>query len=84
MHMEGFPQSEWQVGKSKIFLRGCVHEPLEEKRQKVLNSMAVRIQKTWKGQKQRKRFVPWQFKKDCISLFFLGVSITILVTIAVL
>ena len=55
MHMEGYPQSEWQVGKSKIFLRGCVHEPLEEKRQRILNGMAAKIQKTWKGQKQRKR-----------------------------
>jgi myosin heavy subunit len=57
MHLEKFPQSEWQVGKSKIFLRGCVHEPLEEKRMKVLNGMAVKIQKTWKGQRQRKRSV---------------------------
>ena len=56
MQVEGFSQSEWQVGKSKIFLRGCVHEPLEEKRQKILNAMSVKIQKTWKGQRQRKRF----------------------------
>ena len=50
------PSLEWQIGKSKVFLRGCVHEPLEERRLHVINSMATRIQKVWKGQRQYKSF----------------------------
>lgn len=48
---------EWQIGKTKVFLRGCVHEPLEDRRLHVINSMATRIQKVWKGQRQRKKYV---------------------------
>jgi len=55
MRYEGHPPHEWQIGKSKIFLRGCVHEPLEDRRHKILNGMASKIQKTWKGQLQRKK-----------------------------
>ena len=51
---------EWQIGKNKVFLRGCVHEPLEDKRLGVINSMATRIQKVWKGQRRRKEFVRWR------------------------
>ena len=47
----------WQMGKSKIFLRGNVHEPLEDKRIRLLNGSATKIQKTWKGQRQRRNFV---------------------------
>ena len=57
MQGEGLPSTEWQMGKSKIFLRGCVHEPLEDKRLSLLNKAASKIQKTWKGQKQRRRYI---------------------------
>ena len=56
MQTEGLPSSQWQLGKSKIFLRGCVHEPLEDKRLSLLNAASTRIQKTWKGQRQRKLY----------------------------
>ena len=46
---EGMPPSEWQLGKTKVFLRGCVVEPLEDKRLSILNNSAVTIQKRWKG-----------------------------------
>ncbi len=44
---EGMSPVEWQIGKSKVFLRGCVFEPLEERRQRVLNSSATKIQVNW-------------------------------------
>ena len=57
MQNEGLPSTQWQMGKSKIFLRGNVHEPLEDKRIRLLNGSATKIQKTWKGQRQRRNFV---------------------------
>ena len=57
MQNEGLPSTQWQMGKSKIFLRGCVHEPLEDKRIRLLNVAATKIQKTWKGKRQRRNFV---------------------------
>ena len=46
---EGMAPSEWQLGKSKVFLRSCVVEPLEDKRLSILHKSAVTIQKRWKG-----------------------------------
>ena len=57
MQWQGMPSMEWQIGKNKIFVRGCVHEPLEEKRLRTLNCKATVIQKTWKGQKQRRNYL---------------------------
>jgi myosin heavy subunit len=57
MQNEGLPGTQWQMGKNKIFLRCCIHEPLEDKRLRLLNGAATKIQKTWKGQRQRRRFV---------------------------
>ena len=57
MQWEGMPPMEWQIGKTKLFLRGCVHEPLEEKRLRTLNFKATVIQKTWKGQRQRCSYI---------------------------
>ena len=57
MQNEGLQNSQWQLGKSKIFLRHTVHEPLEEKRLLLINKAATIIQKTWKGQKQRRIYV---------------------------
>ena len=49
METQGLPRREWQVGKAKIFLRACVHEPIEDKRMHTLNQKATVIQKRWKG-----------------------------------
>ena len=57
MQWQGMPPRECQIGKTKIFLRGCVHEPLEEKRLRTLNFKATVIQKTWKGQRQRSNYL---------------------------
>jgi len=40
---------DWQVGKSRVFLRASVYEPLEERRNTVINKMAVIIQANMKG-----------------------------------
>lgn len=50
------PQSEWQMGKTKVFLRSCVHEPLEDARKQVINAKATIIQKHWRRYMQKKGF----------------------------
>lgn len=49
MDTQGLERREWQIGKAKIFLRACVHEPIEDKRMQTLNQKATVIQKRWKG-----------------------------------
>jgi hypothetical protein len=44
------------VGKTKVFLRSCVHEPLEERRRQVLWRSATLIQKIWRGVHQCRRY----------------------------
>ena len=51
MEMQGLARREWQIGKAKIFLRACVHEPIEDRRMQTLNQKATVIQKRWKGNK---------------------------------
>jgi len=51
------PTREWQIGKTKVFLRSCVYEPLEERRRKRQESAAVKLQAVWRGRFQRRRFV---------------------------
>lgn len=50
------PQSEWQMGKTKVFLRSCVHEPLEDARKQVINAKATIIQKHWRCYQERQGF----------------------------
>lgn len=50
------PQSEWQVGKTKVFLRSVVHEPLEDARKQVINGRAIIIQKEWRRYNQQMKF----------------------------
>lgn len=50
------PQSEWQVGKSKVFLRSVVHEPLEDARKQVINSKATIIQTMWRRHYQQNQY----------------------------
>jgi myosin heavy subunit len=41
--------TEWQVGRTKVFLRRCVHEPLEEMRAQVVRAKAILVQSSWRG-----------------------------------
>lgn len=50
------PQTEWQIGKTKVFLRSVVHEPLEDARKQMINAQAVKIQSYWRRYIERKRF----------------------------
>ena len=56
LKQEGMPSSEWQLGKTKVFLRSCVVEPLEDKRLSIINNSAVTIQKMWKGFKTAREY----------------------------
>ncbi|XP_070135600.1 unconventional myosin-VIIa isoform X2 [Drosophila bipectinata] len=40
--------SEWQIGKSKVFLRNVAYQLLEDRRKEILYKSAVTIQKYWK------------------------------------
>ena len=71
LQWEGMPPREWQIGKTKLFLRGRVHEPLEEKRIRTLNAKATIIQKTWKGQRQRRQFVKIRVAAKIIQASYL-------------
>lgn len=50
-------ETEYQVGKSKIFLRNKAYEPLEIKRKCIIYNNAVIIQKYWKKYYCRKSFI---------------------------
>ncbi|KAF4519964.1 hypothetical protein B566_EDAN005464, partial [Ephemera danica] len=51
------PTTEWQIGRTKVFLRRCVHEPLEEMRMQVVNSKALLIQRQWRRYRAMKEFL---------------------------
>lgn len=69
LHM---PQTEWQIGKAKVFLRGTVHEPLEEQRKFLCDQMAIIVQKRWKGFRLRKEFLHQRAAAVVIQLHFRG------------
>lgn len=52
---------EWQIGTSKVFLRSCVHEPIEEARKQVMNIKATIIQKHWRRYQAVKSFRKLQY-----------------------
>lgn len=50
------PTTEWQIGKTKVFLRSVVHEPLEDARKQVVNAAACKIQTAWRRYIERQKF----------------------------
>uniref|UniRef100_A0A336N0C3 CSON009847 protein n=1 Tax=Culicoides sonorensis TaxID=179676 RepID=A0A336N0C3_CULSO len=50
------PGTEWQLGKTKVFLRNKVHEPLEDSRNRVINGKAIVIQRNFKKYLEQKKF----------------------------
>ncbi|XP_014299104.1 myosin-I heavy chain isoform X1 [Microplitis demolitor] len=53
---QGIPETEWQLGRTKVFLRNYVHEPLEDTRNKMVTWNAIVIQKIWRGYTVRKEY----------------------------
>lgn len=49
MKQYSISQKLWQIGKTKVFLRGAAHEPLEDSRIKIVNAKAVFLQRIWRG-----------------------------------
>lgn len=60
---QGISETEWQIGRTKVFLRSCVHEPLEDSRNQMVTSNAIVIQKAWRGYIKRRGM--------CFTLFLL-------------
>ncbi|XP_046687918.1 unconventional myosin-VIIa isoform X2 [Homalodisca vitripennis] len=56
MKLYSINQKQWQIGKTKVFLRGCAHEPLEDSRNQIINQKALIIQRTWRGYNVRKDY----------------------------
>ncbi|XP_046750485.1 myosin-I heavy chain isoform X2 [Diprion similis] len=54
---QGIPETEWQIGRTKVFLRSYVHEPLEDTRNQMVTRNAIVIQKIWRGYTARKEFL---------------------------
>lgn len=50
------PNTEWQMGKTKVFLRNVVHEPLEDARKQINHTKALVIQSNWKRFAQQRNF----------------------------
>ncbi|KAK6638774.1 hypothetical protein RUM43_007042 [Polyplax serrata] len=57
INTHNIPQTEWQIGQTKVFLRFHAFEPLEDSRQKILGVCSVLIQRTWRGYNVRKEYV---------------------------
>ncbi|KAB0803532.1 hypothetical protein PPYR_00502 [Photinus pyralis] len=60
------PKTEWQLGKSKIFLRPHAHDPIEDARNKMIIAKAVLIQRTYRMYVARKNYL--QIRKASLQL----------------
>lgn len=54
------PKTEWQIGRTKIFLRPHIYEPLEDARNRMITSKAILIQKTYRKYIARKKYLRTQ------------------------
>ncbi|XP_039154213.1 unconventional myosin-X isoform X1 [Drosophila simulans] len=57
LEKSGMPPTEWQIGKTKIFLRNAAYELLETNRKDTIYKNAVIIQKIWKRYYCQKSFL---------------------------
>lgn len=61
------PATEWQIGRTKVFLRSAVHEPLEDARKRVRHRQAARLQAAWRGRRERRRYERIRAAVRCIQ-----------------
>lgn len=66
------PKMEWQIGKTKVFLRTSVFDPLEDSRRKLLREMATVVQKIWRGWRLRRVFLQQRVAAIRIQQHFRG------------
>ena len=66
------PETEWQIGKTKVFLRHTVFEPLEEKRKILLSAKMIIIQRVWRGYRVRHRYRQLKSSAIVIQKYFRG------------
>ena len=66
------PETEWQIGKRKIFLRNTVFDPLETKRKQLLSEKIVVIQRVWRGYHARKRYLLLRWAAIVLQKHFRG------------
>ena len=66
------PETEWQVGKTRVFLRNSVFEPLEDRRKVLLAQKMIIIQKTWRQYIARKRFLKLRAATIVLQKHFRG------------
>ncbi|KFM64720.1 Unconventionnal myosin-X, partial [Stegodyphus mimosarum] len=72
LSMMNFPTTEWQIGKTKVFLRGSIYEPLEDQRKVLMVEMAIIVQKVWRGYVCRKYFQRHRNAAITIQRYFRG------------
>ncbi|XP_068235382.1 myosin-VIIa-like isoform X1 [Palaemon carinicauda] len=53
---QNLPPKEWQIGKTKVFIRQKVYEPLEDRRQTVMIKAAIKIQALYRMHRHRKEY----------------------------
>lgn len=66
------PATEWQIGRTKVFLRSAVHEPLEDARKQVVHVKATVVQSAWRGLQERRRYLRVRRAALCIQHAYLG------------
>lgn len=66
------PATEWQIGRTKVFLRSAVHEPLEDARKQVLHSKATIVQSAWRRYLARRSYVHRRKAALCIQHAYIG------------
>ena len=72
MHALKVPETEWQIGKTKVFLRYTVFEPLEERRKALLTVKVIAIQRVWRGYRMRKRYRALKIATITIQKYYRG------------
>ncbi|XP_069981165.1 unconventional myosin heavy chain 6 isoform X2 [Penaeus vannamei] len=66
MKGQNLPPREWQVGKSKVFIRQKVYEPLEDQRLTTIRDAAVKIQAAYRMHKRRMEYN--RIRAACINI----------------